>query len=268
MQHRKASVLAAVIFCSVSWSAQAAIISLNFNSIGTGNNAAVQSYLNAAAGPGNITVRGAVADQTYNGDGFVFKDQYNIRETLGTSEFVNGVLVPGSTNFRRLVYDTFLYNVGGQGATHSAYGTTGDDKIVFDFAQAIYSISFDWEIFPNAECQHPGEWNGCGSGFSNSKLPDFSLWAGSSSTRLFDYHTGDAAGDFPITTDSHNDYPQGIGHFGTTFATGVTHVEFVDWPVRIGLDNLQVRTLAEPNAAALLALQLFGMAWIGRRRGK
>jgi hypothetical protein len=264
-----ATVLLAAVMLSAVSKADAVGISLNFNSIGTGNNTAVQSYLDAQAGAGNITVHGAVAGRTYNGDGFVFKDSYNIRETLGTSEFVNGVLVPNSTNSRNLVYDTFLYNVGGEGATNTPYGSYGDDKIVFDFRTAINGISFDWEIFPDASCQHPGEWNGCGSRLALTNLPDFELWAGTGSQRLYHYYTGDANNNFPIVTDNHNDYPQGIGHFSVTFATPVTHVEFVDWPARIGVDNIvtEVRLLPEPPMMALLGLQLLGFAWT-RSRGK
>ena len=36
---------------------------------GTGNNAAVQTYLNSTVGTGIVTVYGAVAQRTYNGDG-------------------------------------------------------------------------------------------------------------------------------------------------------------------------------------------------------
>ncbi len=264
--HRSLVALTAGLALAVPGIASAIAINLDFNAIGTGNNAAVQAYLNAVAGAGNITVRGAVANKTYNGDGYVFKDAYNIRETLGTSEFVSGVLVPNSTNRRRLVYDTYLYNVGGENLTHTPYGTSGNDKILFDFRTPIYSIAFDWEIFPNAACQRPGEWNGCGSGYTISKMPDFALWAGSAATRLYDYHTGDAFNNFPIVTNANNDYPQGIGHFSTTFGTPVTHIEFVDWPVRIGVDNLRVQTVPEPATLALLAFQLFGIGAAARRR--
>jgi hypothetical protein len=41
---------------------------------GTGNNAAVQTYLDSTVGTGIVTVYGAVAQQTYNGDGHASTD--------------------------------------------------------------------------------------------------------------------------------------------------------------------------------------------------
>lgn len=266
MGHRVITAFVATVIGAIPFNASADILMLDFNSIGAGNNGKVQTYLNNTAGVGSITVQGAVANKTYNGDGYVFKDAYGIRETLGTSEYVNGVLVPNSIDRRNLIYDTYLYNVGGEGMTHTAYGTAGDDKIVFDFETAIYAISFDWEIFPNSACQHPGEWNGCGPRRTDSNMPDFQLWAGTASQKSYDRHTGDVYGSFPIVTNANNDYPQGMGHFSTTFASGVTHVEFVDWPVRIGIDNLQVRRLPEPATLALLGLQLLALGVTRRRR--
>jgi hypothetical protein len=262
--------IAVLAACALSGHAVATVIDLDFNVIGTGNNAAVQSYLDAIAGAGAITVRGAVANQIYNGDGHVFKDGNSIRETLGTSEFVDGVLTPNTANPHHLVYDTFLYNVGGEGSTNTAYGSYGDDKIVFDFATPVTSIAFDWEVFPDASCQLPGFYDGCGPRYTSSNMPDFELWAGTPTSQLYDYHSGDASGDFPVAGSKNGSFPQGIGYFETAFAAGVTHVEFVDWPARIGIDNLQgaSRVLSEPPSLALVALQALGFVGWRRKRAE
>ena len=250
---------AAIVSVAAVASASAAPVILNFNSISARtspqNNAVVQAYLNSVLGAGAVTVHGAVADQTYNGDGFVNKDSYNIRETLGTSNFVNGVLVPNSTHSSSLVYDTFLYNVGGEGRTR--YGQSGNDKITFDFQTAINSISFDWEVFPDGSCPHlntPGHTT-CGS--NNANKPDFELWAGTATHQTVDKYSGDANNDFPVTG---NNLPQGIGYFSMTFSSPVTHLEFVDWPARIGVDNLDPSRVPEPATLALLALGILGIA--------
>jgi hypothetical protein len=59
--------------------------------------------------------------------------------------------------------------------------------------------------------------------------------------------------------------PRGLGHFSTTFATGVTRVEFVDWPVKIGIDNLDPSRVPEPGTLALLGLPIAAVA--STRRG-
>ena len=239
--------------------ASAAPVILNFNSISTGNgtknNAAVQAYLNAVLGVGAVTVHGAVADQTYNGDGFVLNDK-----TLGTTNFVNGVLVSDGTNSQtgHQNYDTFLYNAGGEAKT--PYGTAADNKITFDFKTPINSISFDWEVFPDASCQNltPGH---CGT--NNANKPDFELWAGTATQRTVDDYSGDANNDFPVNGTN---YPQGLGYFSATFSTPVTHVEFVDWPARIGIDNLDPLRVPEPATLALLSLGILGIAATRKRK--
>jgi len=63
-----------------------------------------------------------------------------------------------------------------------------------------------------------------------------------------------------------NGFAQGIGTFSTTFASGVTRLEFVDWPQRIGIDRLDPTRVPEPGAISLLGLALITLVFARRRR--
>lgn len=233
---------------------------VDFNGVANSSNSSVQTYLNNLLGNGFVTVYGATATQTYNGDGFVNKvpsgpyaGQYM---TLGYTDGATSptdYAAPYSHLHSTQVLDKFITNAGGGPQTpHTAWGSNGDDKIVFVFRDPIYSISFDWEIFPNGNC------NQCAPGSSN--YPDFSLRAGVQGSATY---TNYAASLFPVSAP--NGYPQGLGHFSTTFATGVTRLEFVDWPVMIGIDNLDPNRVPEPGALSLIGLALASLALIRRR---
>lgn len=210
-------------------------------------NTRVQNYLNSVAGAGNVMVYGAVAERMYTGDGYVAKNANNSFLTLGTSD---GARSP--TDFGKLhgrANDWFITNAGVSNNTNTAWGTNGNDKIVFVFKQPIFNISFDWEVFPNATCSNQRT---CTQGSAN--YPDFKLWAGTNGgAKLFDI--GPAS--FPVTSPTVGTktfLPQGLGHFAATFAQGVTRLEFVDWPVKIGIDNLDPNSVPEPGTLALLGL--------------
>jgi hypothetical protein len=223
---------------------------------GTGN-ARVQAYVDGIAGTGNVTVYGAVAERTYTGDGYVAKNASGQFLTLGTSDGATS-----STDFAKLSSrnnDWFITNAGASNNTNSAWGTNGVDKIVFVFKSPIFNLSFDWQVFPNATCSTQACTPGSGS------YPDFKLWAGvNNGAKLYDF----PASLFPVSSPqvgSTRFLPQGLGHFSTTFASGVTRVEFVDWPVKIGIDNLDPNRVPEPGTLALLGLAMAAVA--GTRRG-
>jgi len=109
--------LAALAMASPSWAV--VTFTFDFNSLANGaSSTAIRNYMRTVSGDNALTVTGAIASRTYNGDGHV------VGPTLGPDTFIinNG---PGSNQF--------LINFGG-----------------FFF---ISSISFDWEIFPDASCQ-------------------------------------------------------------------------------------------------------------------
>lgn len=238
------------LFCASLVASQQAAAGLLFDfdglatTSGTGN-ARVQNYVNAIAGAGNVTVYGAVAERTYTGDGYVAKNTGGQFLTLGTSD---GATSP--TDFGKLssrTNDWFITNAGASTNSNAPWGTAGVDKIVFVFKNPIFNLSFDWEVFPNATC------NPCSP--TSGNYPDFKLWAGVDGAASAAYAFGPAS--FPVsrpTVGSTTFLPQGLGHFSTTFATGVTRVEFVDWPVKIGIDNLDPNRVPEPGTLALLGL--------------
>jgi len=248
---RVLTIVATLVASGVASSASAFVLDFEGISVGTGvngtaNNQAVQSYVSTKAA--GVTVQGAVARKAYNGDGYV------VGETLGTSDYVNNVLT------HHMGFDVFITNQGGNpqtpqgqsGPYNTPYGQSGVDKIVFTFAAAISNISFDWEVFPNGTCRT------CGT--TSANYPDFKLWAGDANTRYEQYFTGDAAGDFPVSkpggVSRGANYAQGLGHFSIDFARPVTRVEFVDWPVLIGIDNLDPRRVPEPAMLSILGLAL------------
>jgi hypothetical protein len=234
---------------------------VDFDGVANSSNSSVQTYLNNLLGPGFVTVWGAVATQTYNGDGFVnrvpsgtYANQYM---TLG---YTNGATSPTdyAAPYTHLhstqLVDKFITNVGnGPQSPHTAWGSNGDDKIVFIFRDPIYSLSFDWEIFPNGSC------NQCAPG--SAAYPDFSLRVGMQGSNSYVTYGPSL---FPVSAP--NGYPQGLGHFSTTFATGVTRIEFVDWPVKIGIDNLDPTRVPEPGALSLIGLALAALFASARRR--
>src|SRR5690348_10926731 len=61
--------------------------------------------------------------------------------------------------------------------------------------------------------------------------------------------------------------PQLLGTFSMSLS-GVTTIQFVDWPQRIGIDNLVLRTVPEPGSLALLAGGLLGWGFFRRRASK
>jgi hypothetical protein len=222
---------------------------------GSGNTK-VQNYINSVAGVGNVTVYGAVAEKDYTGDTYVAKNASGQYLTLGTSDGATS-----STDFGKLSSrsnDWFITNAGASTNANSAWGTTGNDKIVFVFKNPIFNLSFDWEVFPNATC------NPCSPGSGN--YPDFKLRAGVDGAASAAYTFGPSS--FPVsspTVGSKTFLPQGLGHFSTTFASGVTRVEFVDWPVKIGIDNLDPNRVPEPGTLALLGLA--AVVAVARRGG-
>lgn len=176
----------------------------------TGGNAAIGTYMsNTLHSQGfagsNVSVSGGLATATYNGEGHV------PGITLGTSD--GGVAHAGHDTF--IINDNF--NVYGQGAA---------SQFTFTFTNfSITSLSFDWEIFPDATCPK-GSY--CASHPGDANYPDIEL--------LVD---GTNVWQMLATTSPGLD-PQAIGTFAMSFLTGVHTLTIRDWPAEVGIDNLRI----------------------------
>jgi len=210
----------------------------------------MNNMLLATAGSGySVTVTGAMADTTYNGDGHVVGPNA-VSKTLGTSD--GGTDHPGS-------WDIFI---------SSNPNGTPNDRIVMKFSFPIYSVSFDYEIFPDGTCP---DMNHCAGG---ANLPDLKFMAGPIGSTTMVMHSMSAV---PVSPNTHSPNsgmgtnemaPQMLGMSGTwTFAAGVKELDFIDWPQKIGIDNLRLN-IPEPSTLLLLASGLAGLAhsaWKKRR---
>jgi hypothetical protein len=224
----------AVLLCQAT-RAGAEAITFDFNSIGGSSNAAVQDYMQQTLGAGSVTVQGAMATSSYTADGHVVgpvSDGVIVPRALGTTD--GGLPHPGN--------DGFLMNA------------SGSDRITMHFARPIYAVSFDYEIFPNAQVRD-------GTRTDPHLYPDFTFKADG----LTLLHTvavlPGTAGTFAHSPASGGGLdelaPQFLGHADLVFSGGVTTLEFVDWPVKVGIDNLevnftQVAHAPEPSSLALL----------------
>lgn len=213
------------------------------------NGPAASQYTVAGSGL-TITLSGGFArDSAYTGDGHVVGQVINgtfVPYTLGTTD---GGVAHGGPN------DGFLVN-------------RGSDRFVVTFSQRVYSVAFDYEIFPNATDAPPAR-------------PDLTVKAYDGTTLVFSKRY---LGAFPSETgllrssvSSNEQYAQLLGSDGFTFANGITRLEIIDWPVTVGIDNLHANGNApvsvptpEPASAFtwLLCVGAFGGAafWLNRRR--
>jgi len=256
-------VVAAVII-GTGVRAYADTFTFNFNSLADGDsNGSIETYMNGVLGSfGTVDVTGARAEKNYNGDNHVVgpvSGSTVTSLTLGNSD--GGVQHGGAL-------DTFIHN----------QSTTDRIVMVFDFT--IFEVSFDFEIFPDASCSDaPNSFPGEGS-YSCSAWPDFTFEADDnvvfSVLGLDPAHTDylDDGGVYrysPFSGASSNERaPQLLAESGLcTFPGGVTKLEFIDWPTRIGVDNLVIttpngQTSAPEFSGSFLGLPNFGwMAGLG-----
>ena len=205
----------------------------------------------ATIAPGaKVTAAGAIATQNYNGEG-------RVTQTLGNSDGSGGINLKADKSIK---YDTFLVNNNfgySQPALANGTADTLRDRFTLAFAGfTVTSVSFDYEIFPDAQCQ---KGSGCG--------PDMSFLA-------------DGVQKWLMTTPpSTTTDPQKLGTTGKISFSGAQVLSFVDWPSEVGIDNLVITgcvtavngqcgssQVPEPATLALFGLGLFGFAALRRTR--
>ena len=197
----------------------ATTFTFNFNSLAGGaTSTQIATYMGGVFGS-SVGVTGAIGSQTYNGDGHV------VGPTLGTS---NGATSPTDNSHNHSGYDTFIINNNFNSAGFNAF------TLNFGAAYTITSISFDWEIFPDASCSpHCSPTSG--------NWPDIELMLDGSSTSIWS-----ALG---IEVGSPAKDPQNIGVASVNFA-GAHSLTFKDWPAEIGIDNLVITGHCAPTRRA------------------
>jgi hypothetical protein len=217
-------------------------VAIDFNGLSANaGNTSIRDYLNAqlsaAGASAQVTsVTGASGDQNYDGEGYVVgprgPDGRVTSMTLGTTDF--GVLHGAGG-------DRFLIN------------PSGSDRIRMFFTEPIFAVSFDYEIFPNGDVPN-------GVGVDPSRYPDFTFNAYTTGTDLANraehFHVVSVLpgtnGTYPSSPNNVNERaPQLLGSVSFAFAEGVTVLEFIDWPERIGIDNLLLSFSASPPPAAV-----------------
>ncbi len=241
---RAAALGAFVLSLAASTSAGAAAFTFDFNSLGEGaNSTSIHNYLTGIFGS-NVAVSGAKATKAYNGDGHV------VGPTLGTSD--GATSASDATHNHANPKDAFIINNG-----------PNDNAFTLNFGSfLIYSLSFDWEIFPDASCSPHCDPNG-------SHWPDIELWV--------DGHV--MAWSKIASGDIHTTNPQAIGVSGQIDIAGGTHsLTFMDWPAEIGIDNLVIngcpatapeclrKQVPEPSSLPLATLALGALLLLARRR--
>jgi hypothetical protein len=262
--------VAAVLAFAVATPATSAPLVFDFNSVVLGNavygnglgklgdSTSIANYMNGVLGANGygsstVTVSGALATKTYDGEGHVFGS------SLGNSD---AGVAHATWN------DTFIIN------NNFGINASPTDRFTLNFTNfKIYSVSFDWQIFADATCPASNAPASCavrGAVAGNSNWPDIALLVDNIATPVWLQ-----LASIPATGKD----PQGLGMSGTLSLNGAQTLTFRDWPAEVGIDNLRITgcvasspnclTVPEPSTLPLAALGLLGMVayrWRQRRR--
>ena len=258
-----------VLAAGATMPAYAASVTFDFNSLSPYDNSTqIGNYMsnllqtNGCTGC-TVSVTGAVADRTYNGDGNVVGPKISgsyKSVTLGdTNGATSNSTTPSST------YDTFIANTN-----DSSQQVSNQISLVFS-GLTINSAGFDFEIFPDGSSQQP---------------PDLTFTAGTAGvdSPVTGFGTnGTVTGVQPATqtngTNLHSpasgwSTEQSAQYIGTWSGSlnQPTDLNFIDWPATIGVDNLSINYDAppqptpEPASIFLLGTVVAGVFLVAKRR--
>ena len=235
-------------------SARADQFTFSFNSLSSGaNSSQIQTYMDSLLGSGkSVTVTGAVADQTYTGEGHVVGPN-RVSLTLGNTDGATSVSSTSTLNGSK---DTFIANTN-----DSSVQISNEISMVFQGLTINGTVSFDYEIFPDGSGQTPDFEFEAGLAGHTSLVSAF----GTNGVQL---GVAPGTGPYSLTTSpdsNHEASLQYIGHWSGTI-TGATELDFVDWPATIAIDNLVITTNPEPSAFVLLGTVLAGLVYLQRKK--
>ena len=239
----KTRFLQATLFACVVLGAavsHASTVTFDFNSLASNaTGPQIQTYMNSVLGTaGSVAVTGAVGANGYTGDGHVV----------------------GSTT------------LAATGGTFIINGSGSNDILMTFSGVKIYRVSFDLEIFPDGTCPILNSANCGGSG--NPNQPDFKFDANGLLIQTWLAQTPTSPNNHSPASGSTNAElaPQLLITTPVTFnfPSGVTTLEFDDWPATIGIDNLQITTtVPEPTGIVLMVSSfLASLPFLRRRMSK
>lgn len=226
-----------------------------------------------------VTVKGALIQSTYDGEGHVVGPTYNhtvVPWTLGDTGYSGGHLSKPSAN---PIYSSFLTNAG---FPYSRPVSTG---ITMTFSHYLISkVSFTFEIFPDGTGNIPdltfsGSKDGKAISLSSVTATTYngSPYIGSFGTNNDSWT---ALGVRPnVYTTSHNSSRetslQLLGTASFVFSSPVNALSFQDWPALIGINDLELTPPEQPHvltpaprSAVLfgLGVLILGGCWVRRGR--
>ena len=257
--------LVLMTFLGAGTSARADQFTFNFNSLasgapasgGVGPTASITNYMNSILGCNCVLVSGAVADKTYNGEGFAVGPGTGATSlTLGTSDFAtNNAAALNKDATGKVVNDTFI-------ATTNDSFTKISTQMTMQFINGFTftgTVSFDYEIFPDGTS---------GADLTNPPDFEFAVNGGAPVVKL---------GVVPGTTNGSSTHSPKSGsvnkepnlqYIGTWSqpVTGANRLDFIDWPPTIGIDNLVISRVPEPGTIVLLGTGLAGLLLLKRKK--